>query len=537
MPGRVAQNLLGALAPAARDWHQQFSEERFAQRLRQADPTLWTDDAQTAARVVLCLGWVDAPAPTSSTIEAAAGQVLLLGMGGSSLGAQACARAFGTDRLRVVDSTVPDAVGEAEAQLERVTDVVVASKSGGTLETAALADYFEDRCAASVRFHAVTDPNSELARRAAERAYASCSLNASDIGGRFSVLSEFGRVPLSLAGIDFDSVHARGLAMAGRCAQDGEANPGVWLGAVLAAAAAAGRNKLMLVAAPELDGLGDWIEQLVAESTGKDGKGIVPVTRARPGTIAAAPADRVVVTLEWEHESLPSRDVDEWIAAGIPVVRTRLAVPADMGGEFYRWQVAVAAVGRALQINPFDEPNVASAKQRTAEVLAASEASESAGEPAPAWTGRHLALYGAESVTAGPELLRELVAGDDDGYIGILAFLAQAPATEAMVERLRAALPQATPVTVGWGPRYLHSSGQLHKGGPNAGRFLVLTATSQNDRAIPGRPWTFGDLAGAQAVGDAAALQDAGRHVVRAQLIGDLDAAVAELITLLQKNP
>ena len=531
---------LGPLAERVRVTLGEFDTIGLAGRLASADSTLWSRDSEVSARIAKRLGWIGSrlAAPVGG-VPAAAGRVMLLGMGGSSLGAEACARAFGaSDRLRILDSTVPGAVSAADAWLEDVTDVVVASKSGGTVETVALADYFEAHCGNDVRFHAVTDPGSELASRAAAHGYASCHLNAADIGGRFSVLSLFGSVPLELAAVDVGGIRLRAAVMVQRCSvSDAVENPGLWLGAVLASAATTGRDKLMLHAAPGLEGLADWIEQLVAESTGKDGVGLVPVTHAAQEGGIGTSADRTVICLEWRESSTRHKQrVADLVEAGIPVVRLVLREPQDIGAEFYRWQVAVAAAGVALGINPFDEPDVASAKHRTGEVLRAAQDEGGLSVPVADFSGGRVQLFtsGESGVTAG-EILAPIVEPVTGGYLGLLAFLPRNPAIEALLASVREVLADANPVTLGWGPRYLHSSGQLHKGGPPTGRFLMLTAAGGDDIEIPGQPWTFGTLALAQALGDALALEEKGRVVVRAHLSGSLELAIAELVGLLKQ--
>lgn len=539
MHGGVERSSLGSLAERVRACLRQFDTISLGRRLAASDATIWSDDAEVAGRIARRLGWIKSPrvGPVRE-VPAAKGSVMLLGMGGSSLGAEACACAFGAaERLRIVDSTIPAAVLDVEAWLPNVTDVVVASKSGDTVETVALSDYFETRCDNDVKFHAVTDPGSKLELRAAAHRYASCHLNAPDIGGRFSVLSLFGSVPLRLAGVDMEGIRGQAATMAARCAAATAAeNPGLWLGAVLGAAAVTGCNKILLQAAPGLEGLADWIEQLVAESTGKDGSGLVPVTHAEPGGGAEMPADRTVVLLEWSEMPAGHEDqVADWVRAGVPVVRLALREPRDIGAEFYRWQVAVAAVGVVLGINPFDEPDVASAKRRTGEMLRAAEREGGLPLPVPAWSGDRVQLFASGTAAQnGRGILANVVQPTDGGYLGLLAFLPRAPVVEVALDSVREALYGPNPVTLGWGPRYLHSSGQLHKGGPPIGRFLMLTAEDGDDVEIPGRPWTFGTLARAQALGDALALEAAGRPVVRAHLSGSLEPAIAELVRILQ---
>jgi glucose-6-phosphate isomerase len=543
MPRRAERSCLGSLAAPARAWRKKFDALGFAERLRAHDTTLWTKTPAQAAQIARRLGWVEIGSAAEAGVRpAAAGDVLLIGMGGSSLGAEAAACALGaTDRLRVLDSTVPEAVRRVSAHFDDITDVVVASKSGSTVETVALADYFEELAAPTVHFHAVTDPGSTLAARAAARGYASCHLNAADIGGRFSVLSGFGGVPLSLAGVDFESVLASARQRSrGVTAGTATTSSALYLAAALAAAAEAGRDKLLIATAPEFDGLADWIEQLVAESTGKDGVGIIPVTRARIEDLAAAPPDGVLVLIEWAGTS--NDELGQLAAtadsAGVPVLRIELDDAVAIGGEFYTWEVAVAALGHALGVNPFDEPNVTAAKDRTRTLLEAHEREGPASSPVPTWRGDLVEIYRACDAPGQPatgnELLSAFAAGTPGGYLGVLAYLAPRRAVVASVNELRDALGGHGPVTVGWGPRYLHSSGQLHKGGPPTGRFMMLTAEAEHDLPIPGKPWTFGALAAAQAFGDLQALEAGGRTAIRVHLRGDTVAAMAELLDLIR---
>ncbi len=516
---RAEMSSLGDLAGPVQDWTQRFVDDDVARRLADRDATLWTDDPTVHALIANRLGWVGMSGAEVGP-GLAAGDVLLLGMGGSSLGAEAVATAFDLDRLRVVDSTIPEAVRDSAARLDQVSDIVVASKSGGTLETAALARFFESEAPAGTRFHAVTDPGSDLERRASERGYAMTHTNPADIGGRFSVLSAFGAVPLSLAGIDVASVRREAAVAVEECGTDGEHNPGIWLGAVLAAAAATGRTNMVLVPAPGLEGLADWIEQLVAESTGKGGIGILPVVAPREMPLDRWRDDAFVVDLAWrdgeEHAALQD-------AGDVPVVRCALASPAEIGREFYVWQVATALVGRTLGINPFDEPNVAAAKQQTREILDQGEVGVLAEGNPQRW----------RVVDGDVADLRRLATSDGGSYVGVLAYLAPRAATRRAIVRLRTALWEGLPVTVGWGPRYLHSSGQFHKGGRVGGRFLVVTQT-QEDLPVPGMAWTFGTIARAQALGDASALRAAGRDVVHLHVECGLDQVVDEILASLE---
>jgi hypothetical protein len=492
-------------------------------RIGAGDPTLWSDDHATQAGIRNRLGWVTVAGDGDyATVDPAAGGVLLLGMGGSSLGAAALASAFGArDRLRVLDCTLPAAV-RAAGRVSSVSDIVVASKSGSTIETDALARFFEDSWPER-RFHAITDQGSALERRAAEFSYAACHLNRADIGGRFSVLSNFGLVPAQLAGIAVEPLLEEARAMARRCAAVDDSNPGLRLGAALAAAARSGKV-LTLVAQPGLEDFAAWIEQLVAESTGKAGVGLVPVLGEDAGARERFPDRRLYVSLAWSAGEEPA-DIPD----GAAVIRFVIEEPAALGAELYRWQFAVAAAGARLGVNPFDEPDVAAAKQQTSRMLTALEAEGAFPEEEPLW--RHEALnWFADGAAATPrDFVRAISPGD---YLAVLAYLPETPALVAAVGRLRAALGESAPVALGWGPRYLHSSGQLHKGGPPTGRFVILTADDAADLAVPGQPWTFGSLARAQALGDYRALRARGLAAARLHLGGETETALAAAVRI-----
>jgi hypothetical protein len=368
---------------------------------------------------------------------------------------------------------------------------IVASKSGGTIETRSQFEYFWAKTPDPSRYVVITDPGSALEALARERDIEALFLNPPDIGVRNSALSFFGLVPAALCGVDLDVLLAGAADMAEACREPANANPGAWLGAVIGEAALAGRDKLTLVLPPECAGLGPWIEQLIAESTGKEGRGIVPVEGAPLGPPEVYGTDRLFVALG-DH---PGLDVLE--RAGHPVIRLPYAGVEQVGGEFFRWEFATAVAGHVLGIQPFDQPNVQEAKDATSRVLAGETPG---GEPLPAEVA-----------------LASLRAGD---YLAITAFV---PRTAAMEERLtavRLALRDRFGVaaTVGFGPRFLHSTGQLHKGGPNTGVFLQVVGDDPEDAAVPGAAYTFGQLERAQADGDLAALLAHGRRAARLSL-------------------
>jgi glucose-6-phosphate isomerase len=440
-------------------------------RIWERDPTVWTgaDEAKW-------LGWLDEPRQMRERVgelaafaDAVADErldaVVLLGMGGSSLAPEVLRRTFGSSSFHVLDTTHPRAIRtlEAKIDLER-TLFISASKSGSTLETRSHTDYFWQRAGErGERFIAITDPGSPLEVLAKQRRFRRCFAGEPTIGGRYSALSPFGIVPAALLGIDVDRLLANAEAMAEACRRD-EGNPGYELGRGFGTGWEEGRDKICIADTP--GGFGLWAEQLIAESTGKLGKGLVPA----PGE-AADGADR-------------------------QAAQPQITDPYDLGGEFFRWEFAVAIAGAYLEINPFDQPDVQAAKDKTNEVLA---------------TGQDPSLEPEGSID---ELLAQANEGD---YICVQAFVC--PSVESdrrigdLVRSLR--LRSSLVVTHGFGPRYLHSTGQLHKGGPNTGLFLQVVDEPGDELAIPGKPFGFRRLIRAQAAGDYASLQERGRRVAR----------------------
>jgi glucose-6-phosphate isomerase len=476
-------------------------------RIWERDHTVWADDP---TEISDRLGWLDAPERADAIVDdlhrlaadvVADGvtDVLLVGMGGSSLYPEVLATTFGSaagsPRLRVLDSTDPAAVLATEDALPwQATLLVPASKSGTTVEMACHLARFRDRLvdahgeAGAGRYLVpITDPGSALDAEAADRGYRAVVHGQHDVGGRFSALTPFGLVPAALLGMDLRAhlASARRVLEQARSVHPDE-NAAAALGAAMAAAARSGRDKLTLLLPPEIETFGLWIEQLVAESTGKHGVGVLPVLGEAPDP-ARLGADRLVVALG-EHDGL-----EELARAGHPVVQLPWSGPEQLAGEVVRWEFATAVAGALLGINPFDQPDVQAAKSATERVLSEGEDLPPTDDPT------------------------DLLAGVQDGdYVALLGFVTPGGddhrRLEAAAARLRSRLTAA--VTVGVGPRYLHSTGQLHKGGPDTGAFLVVVGDDPEDAAIPGRPFTFGELKRAQAAGDLAALRAAGRRAV-----------------------
>jgi transaldolase/glucose-6-phosphate isomerase len=537
-------------------------DEQWAERLWDRDPTLWSTNERVQATILERLGWLDAPAHFADQVAALEGfgegvrdagftTAVVGGMGGSSLAPDVFHRTFGTAEgwldLRVLDSTDPAAVAATVDDLDPLATLwIVASKSGTTTEPLAFQADAWDRAERALRAHhaprkehagelmvAITDPGRSVEAIPHHDELREVFLTPPDIGGRYSALTYVGLVPASLIGLDLDALLASALAMAGACREpEPEANPGVSLGLAIGTLAKAGRDKLTFIADPSIDSFGSWAEQLIAESTGKHGTGIIPIDREPLGDLAAYGNDRVFVRLSIAGDAFAAGDalVNAAASAGHPVIRIALSDPIDVGAEAFRWEFATAIAGAVLGIDPFDQPNVEEAKDLTRKVLAAAGSGEKPAPPAPALVNdaaTGLALHGdaALRLTAGDgtvvgELARHLARRKPNAYLALQAFIAPNAATEAALERIRVLLRDATrcATTVGFGPRFLHSTGQLHKGGTPSGWFLQLTSDHPVDRPIPGWPYTFGRLIDAQAEGDFAAIESHDLPILRVHL-------------------
>jgi glucose-6-phosphate isomerase len=534
-PATIDSSLPDELEPLIAELVKRAEDERVARRIWAKDDTLWGPAGQ--AEVTDRLGWLNAhetyeeeiddlEAFALQAVEEGYTDALLLGMGGSSLAPEVLRRSFGGRqhgrlRLHVLDSTDPGAVlaQQRAVDLEH-TLFVVSTKSGGTIETMSLFEHFWSERPHGEQYVAITDPGSSLEALAADRGFRRTFLNDPDVGGRYSALTFFGLVPAALMGVDLESLlEGAGVAAEACTAYSSEGNSGLWLGVSLAALAIQGRDKLTMVVDDSIASFGLWAEQLVAESLGKQGKGIVPVTDEPVGVPDVYGRDRVFSYLRDSEE--PSEPLDEAILALAadeqPTVTLSAGGPEDLGRIFFFAEFATAVAGWALGINPFDQPDVQVAKDTTGRILG--EIAAGGEPPAPE--------------SAGDEALRALIgdAGAPD-YVAILGFMAPSEEVDAAVEELRATIRDATQATTtfGYGPRYLHSTGQLHKGGPPAGRFLVLVHDGPDDVEIPGKPYGFSALKNAQAAGDLETLRSRGRKAEFLRLDGDdLATAVREL--------
>ncbi len=546
----------GAFAARLQTRLEALRAAEFPRRLLAGDDTLWGEEASRRRVARDRLGWLAVPAAmreraaelaafADDVVRDGYSRVLLLGMGGSSLAPEVLARAFGTRPgrlpLAVLDDTSPASVRAAEVAGDAAhTLVLVASKSGGTIEVASFERAFFARAQAALgenagrAFVAITDPGTALEAQAKAKGYRRAFTNPPDIGGRYSALSCFGLVPASLLGIDTAELCREALVERDAFARDG--GDALALGAALGELALAGRDKLTLVLSPELAPLGAWIEQLVAESTGKEGRGILPVEGEELAEPGAYGPDRVFAAVSLGPlPAATAQALDRLAAAGHPVLRWTRERLGEVGAEFLRWEIATAVAGAVLGVNPFDEPNVAEAKAATRTVLeqVAARGSFPANEPR-ARDGSlvlhappTIELGGADARAWAAAFLRLLRPGD---YAALLAYVHRTPARHAALARLRQAIRAGTRVatTLGYGPRYLHSTGQLHKGGPSTGVFLEITA-EEGDEPIPGEPYGFRVLRDAQAAGDYDVLAAHGLRVARVHLGGDADAGLSRL--------
>ncbi|MEO8468421.1 MAG: hypothetical protein ABI573_02000 [Chloroflexota bacterium] len=544
----------------------------WAQRLMDRDVTLWSDDPEVQRSVADRLGWLDAPAHFTDQIAALEGfgdgirvagfrTAVVMGMGGSSLAPEVLHRTFGTADgyldLRVLDSTDPAAVAAIVDDLDPLSTLwIVASKSGTTTEPLAfLADAWARvenalEVAGSAQqpgefIVAITDPGKSVAAIPHHDDLREVFLNPSDIGGRYAALSYVGLVPASLIGLDLDPLLASAATMVAACREpEPQQNPGLLLGITLGVLARAGRDKLTFVMDPEVASFGAWAEQLVAESTGKHGVGIVPVDLEPLGSAQAYGTDRVFVSLALTDAPDPSHGLlDVLAAAGHPVIRLTIDDPMDLGAEFIRWEVATAFAGAVMGIDPFDQPNVEEAKELTRQLLATMGSAHNggsgaaAGQPGRAANAADDRLRPLDIESVGQDVLIEAIrAGlrsgpQTRGYMAIQAFIAPNDEADAVFERIRALVRDRTGMatTAGYGPRFLHSTGQLHKGGAPTGWFVQLISAHPLDREIPGWPYTFGGLIDAQAQGDASALASHDLPILRLRLGNDRAADLAML--------
>ena len=537
---RLPRDLDAQVRSALKDW----ADGGKVGRLWARDPTLWT--GRDEARWLGWLGIVDQQLGRLDELRRAAedvGQagfshVVLLGMGGSSLCPEVLKMTFGRiaswPELHVLDSTDPAQVRTLETTVDLArTLFIVASKSGTTLEPNIFKQYFFERAKATVgaaqvgrRFVAITDPGSQMQRVAEADAFRRVFFGLPSIGGRYSALSDFGMVPAAVMGLDVARLLGRAAEMTRACAASVpvEENPGAVLGIVMGVLAKNGRDKATLVASPAIHALGAWLEQLLAESTGKEGTGLIPVDREPLGAPEVYGVDRFFVYLRLTSAPDAEQDlrVEALERAGQPLVRIMVDDPYDLGAEFFRWEFATAVAGAILHINPFDQPDVEASKLATRRLtdeyektgVLPSQAAVRADD-----TKLHAALRSH---------LGRLGAGD---YAALLAYVEMNAAHERELQAIRGAIRERYRVAtcLGFGPRFLHSTGQAYKGGPNSGVFLQITCDDGVDVPVPGQKYTFGVVKAAQAQGDFQVLVERGRRALRIHLGKDVKGGLATL--------
>ncbi len=547
-------NSLGRWEPAVQDELAALRVQNITQRIWSRDHTVWKPNPDEIADR---LGWLDAPRDMASETASLASfadqikrdgyrRVVLLGMGGSSLGPEMLRQIFGSapeyPELIVLDSTVPQWVRAVADSIDPARALfIVSSKSGSTIEPNDLYAYFRGladdalgREAANRSFVAITDPGVPLAELASRDGFRRVFENPPDIGGRYSVLSYFGLVPAALMGIDLVALLGRANGMRDACAgaaplppmdevqAEGAPrdDPGARLGAAIGRLALEGRDKLTIVASPSMAGFGLWAEQLIAESLGKEGRGVIPVAGEPILDPNAYGDDRLFVHVRLESDDAPAMDaaVEKLAQSGQPVVRLHMRDRYDVAAEIFRWEFAIAVAGAVIGVQPFDQPDVQAAKEMTNSVLAEFEQSGS--------------LPDAPATPSFSDLASLIGPGD---YVAVMAYLRQSPDLDRALENLRRAVMRrfGAATTMGYGPRFLHSTGQLHKGGPPSGVFLQLVGDDRADADVPGKPYTFGALAGAQALGDLLALKTAGRRVARLDVGSDPAAVLTALAAAL----
>ena len=559
LPGRLA----GEVAWSLEDW----KKNNKVARLWQKDASLWsgTDESNWLGWLTITeeqIAHIDVLKQVAEDVKKARFKdALLLGMGGSSLCPEVLRMTFGKMKgfpeLHVLDSTDPAQIKAIEAKVDlQRTLCIVSSKSGSTLEPNIYKQYFFERVKAKVgekeagnHFSAITDPGSKMQQVAEADNFRRIFLGVPSIGGRYSAISNFGMVPAAVMGLDVEKFLKNTEEMVTACGASSAAdfNPGVILGTILGVAANHGRDKITIVTSPGIFDLGAWLEQLIAESTGKIGKGIIPVDRERLARPASYGNDRVFAYVRLA--SKPNKAQDAAVAAlekaGHPVVRITLPNTYNLGQEFFRWEIATAVAGSIIGINAFNQPDVEASKIETKKLTSQYETTGSLPAESPFFEEKGIKLFADEKNTAalkgGAKLadvlkahLSRIGAGD---YFAVLGYITMNPANEKTLQTIRHAVRDKKKVAtvLGFGPRFLHSTGQAYKGGPNSGVFLQITGDDAKDLPVPGQKYTFGIVKAAQARGDFAVLAERGRRALRVHLGKNLKTGLAMLTRAVQK--
>jgi len=558
LSGQFTEQVNGAVKEA--------EDEGVVKRIWRKDASLWKSDETNQKIIKNSLGWLAAPddmiGVADDLLEFAGlirhrdfKRVMVCGMGGSSLCPEVLAQTFGPragwPELLVLDSTDPDVLAAFLDRIELEHCLfIIASKSGTTTEPTVFYKFWYDQLSKrsanpGENFVAITDPGSPLIASATELGFQRIFLNQADIGGRYSALSYFGMVPAALMGLEIKKLLDRAKEMAQSCAavMPAAANPALQLGAFMGECARTGRDKLTLITDRKITSLGLWIEQLIAESTGKEGKGILPIAGEELGPPAVYGKDRVFVAVSVGTVDSSTRSkLDALVAAGHPVVCRELTGLYDLGGEFFLWEFATACAGWRLGINPFDQPNVQESKDATKELLATFVSRGRLPEQSPLVADDMFTVYAEgkirEALPSASVLaaLRAYLGAVKEGdYLALLNYVEETPEIEARLQQIRTILRDATKcaTTTGYGSRFLHSTGQMHKGGPDTGVFFQITARDESDFPVPGEPYGFSILKQAQALGDFRALSAHGRRVLRVDLDKGVPAGLQKLMELM----
>lgn len=554
----LPHDLAQAVAATLADWQ----SNNKVQRLWNGDASLWTDTDENK-----WLGWLNITSEQLATIEhlnnvatdiksAGFSHALVLGMGGSSLCPEVLSLTFGKSsgfpQLHVLDSTDPAQVKTREREIDLANTLfIVSSKSGGTLEPNIFKQYFFERVKSAVgeaeasrQFIAITDPGSKMQQVAEQDHFRQILFGRANIGGRYSALSDFGMVPAAIMGLDVKRFLESTQEMVDACKEPGD-NPAVFLGAILGTAALPlfKRDKVTIITSPAVHDLGAWLEQLLAESTGKDGLGLIPVDRERLAPPQAYGDDRLFIYLRLETDADAQQDaaVDALARAGMPVVRIEIKETYQLGQEFFRWEMATAVAGAILQVNPFDQPDVEASKIATRDLTSAYEESGRLPEETPFFAGndfqlftdaRNLSELALPDTPSLSQILRaHLNRLKADDYFAVLAYVEMNEDHEATLQELRHAVRDRTGIAtcLGLGPRFLHSTGQAYKGGPNTGVFLQITCEDAEDLPVPHQKYTFGIVKAAQARGDFKVLLDRQRRALRVHLATDVNEGLQKL--------
>ncbi len=540
---------------------EKWQAENVVERMWECDPTIWKSKKEDDVELSDRLGWLNLPKSMeeevadlenfAKEVKEKYNAVVLLGMGGSSLAPEVFFKTYGNKKgyptLTVLDSTHPESVKNVlDTHDLKKTIFIVASKSGGTTETMSFYHTFFNEVAKfnsnpGEQFIAITDAGSSLEKIADEKKFRRTFTTPEEVGGRYSALTFFGLVPASLIGVDIALLLQRGRDETVKCTKNVEAknSPGCILGAAIGELAKKGIDKITILASPQISPFPVWVEQLIAESTGKEDKGILPVVDEPIGGPDVYHKDRVFAYLRLKDDDNSNLDsaVDKLEKAGFPMIRIELRDKYDLGKEFFRWEVATALAGAVLEINPFNQPNVQLAKNLANESMSEYKKNGKLPEQKPEIVTDNISVFGDVKKSKIEDSLNEFLSqGKENTYVAIMAFIPPNKKTDDALESFRKTIRDKYKyaVTVGYGPRFLHSTGQLHKGDGNHGLFIQFTSEIGENIEVPEKGYSFGTLVTAQAQGDMKALLNRGRKVIRFHLKGDLPKNISKLESMLK---